>query len=219
MVGEPLAPQEPAAVEPVEPAWTGPSQEEWEQTQYALQQFQQQASQQQPEPQGPSQYPMLDPFSDDFTPQAVDLFRNVVREELAPIQEWQQTQRLQEAQDMALDIIDDDVQRNGEFRNPEKGVAFVQAFAATLVPQMSEKFGFGPKAAEAAITEAAKQYRELEQAVGTAFHEQEMNRLTNISGANRELGSQIPGAQQVVVEPGGDEMSVVRKYVGMQNAR
>jgi hypothetical protein len=43
-----------------------------------------------------------------------------------------------------------------------------------------------------------------------------MNLLTNLSGAGRELGVSGVGAQQVVTTPGGDELDLVRKYVGFR---
>jgi len=208
--GAPLAPE--PVPEAVPEVWAGPSQEEWEQTQQALHYFQQQeAERQQPQ----AEYPSLDPFADDYAQQQAEFTRQLIRDELAPLQQWQQSQQLEEAYSLALDMIDDNQARDGEFRNKEKGVSFVQAYAATLMPQMSQRYGFGPKAAEAAIEAAAKEYRELEQSVGTSYHEQQMNQLTNLSTARHEPGAAGVGSQQLVTDPGGDEMSVVRKYAGL----
>jgi len=206
MLAEPLAaPVDPAAPIEPEPAWVGPTREDWEQTQQALYDMQQQAP---PEP--APQQPTIDPFAENFGEQLSGLLQQY----LAPIQEWAYGQQMGEAEERALDMIDDEIARSGDFLNKEQGVAFVQAYANSLMGEMSQRFGYGPKAVEAAITQAAKEYRALEQAVGAAYHTQQTNLISGLAGARRDLGVTGMGSQQVVTTPGGDELSLVRKYGG-----
>ena len=194
---------------PEEPAWTGPSQEDWgsvQQTLGYLAEYVQ--SQQAPAEEG---YPEIDPYD---TRQLGEFIQQQVQQSLEPVTNWQQQQALGEAEDRAVDIIQDDVSRNGEFLLGEKAYANVRALANSYMEEEAQRHGFGPKAAESALSRAAGEWREYEKELATIAIERHMNQLTNLSGAGREPGVSSVAAQQVVSTPGGDEMSLVRKYGG-----
>lgn len=197
-----------------EPAWTGPSQDDWGQVQNTMGYLAEWVQSQQA-PEGSEQM-QIDPFADDFGEQLAGYVTQAVQQSLAPVMDWQHGQQMSDAEERALDILEDIVSREGEFINKEQSSEFIRAYANVLMPDMAQRHGYGPQAAEAALEQAAKTYRALEQSVGTAYHEQQMNLLTNLSGAGRELGVSGVGAQQVVTTPGGDELDLVRKYVGFR---
>lgn len=200
---------DPAAADPAaEPQWGGPSQDEWGQVmgyvaeQQAQQQAYQQAQEQQASQQAqPQQYPNLDPFDENFSQQAVELFRSIQAEQLAPLQQWQQTQQLGEAENRAYDILDDIVSREGEFLDSERAFPAVISRAQQFYGEEASKHGDGPRAAEAALTRAASEQRAYEKAVADAAVARHNNQLTTLSGAATEPGSSygIPGAQQRTV--------------------
>jgi hypothetical protein len=207
------------AVEPGEPVeieespWTGPSQEDWGQVQNTLgylAEFVQSQQAPPPEESGLS----IDPFADDFGSQLAQVVNQAVQQGIAPVMTWQEQQQLGEAEQRAFDILQDDVSRHGEFMLGEKAYANVRAIANTYFEDEAKRHGFGPRAAEAALSRAASDWREYEKELASRAIEQHMNRLTDLSGAGREAASGAVAAQQVVSTPGGDELSLVHKYNG-----
>jgi len=206
-VAEPGIAAEPEA--PAEPVWSGPSQEEWQETREALQYLasqQQAAPQQQPQQeQGP---PEIDFFADDAQAQ-MDAY---IEAKLAPYADYTQQAILSEAEARAQDILKDVTSREGDFLF-EGSFEKARALANTYVPQMAQKHGYGPAAAEHAIEQAYKDTREWEDAVGKAYHERQLNQLGNLGGARQEPGAAgSAAAQQFVIPGGGDEMDVVARY-------
>lgn len=210
---EQVAPE--AAVEPeapAEPVWSGPSQEEWQETREALQYLAQAVPQQQPQYQqqeqpGPAE---IDFFADDAQSQ-LDAY---IESKLAPYADYTQQAILSEAEERAQDILTDIVSRDGEFLL-EGSLEKARALANTYVPQMAQQYGYGPAAAERALEQAAKDVREWEQAVGEAYHQRQINQLSNLGGARTEPGAAgSAAAQQFVIPGGGDEMDIVAKYAG-----
>lgn len=204
---EPAAPDVAPAVEapqveaPAEPAWSV-SQDEWQATQEALGYLVQQIA-------PPQDRPSFDPLSDN----ADEQLRSIIREELAPYQQFQQQAQLGEAEARAKDMLTDIQARDGEFLLPDSAEK-ARVLANSLVQEAAQKHGFGPKAAEAALTQAYKTVREWEDAVGKAYHDRQMNQLRGLSGAPREPAAAGGSVQQVTVPGGGTEMDVVRHYLG-----
>ena len=207
---EQVAPE--AAVEPeapAEPAWSGPSQEEWQAQQEAIQyltsQRQPEPAPQQQEPQGPAE---IDFFADDAQTQ-LDAY---IESKLAPYADYTQQAILNEAEARAQDILKDTVSRDGDFLF-EGSFEKARALANTYVPEMAQKHGYGPAAAEHAIAKAYKDTRAWEDAVGKAYHERQMNQLQTLGGARSEPGAAgSAAAQQFVIPGGGDELDVVARY-------
>lgn len=210
----PLSP-EYVAPEPVEaePAWTGPSREEWESVTGRYDDIAQQldyiAQLAQPQQQGPQEIE-LDPLADDFQAR-LDAYLD---QRLGPVynatQSWQQA----EGTERAKDILTDNISRNGEFLyqgSSERALREAEAY----LPEMQAKYGATPQAAEAAINAAADAVRQYEKEVGEAYHTRQMNQLRRIGEAPRQPGAPAATATQThTIPPGGDEMSVVRHYGG-----
>jgi hypothetical protein len=208
LIPEPVA--EPVAEPSGEPAWQGPPQEEWQQVVETLGYLTQQFQPQEPEPAPAEQrHAQFDPFSDDPD----GLLRQVIREELAPLQQYQQTNQMAQAEELAYDILDSFSAEQGEIVNREEAFPIIRAWADTLMPEMAQRYGFGPQAAEAALEASYKHYKDLESKIGEDYINRRMNQITNLSGARVEpgaiaAGTQNPGSQ------GGDEMSVVTRFGG-----
>jgi hypothetical protein len=118
---------------------------------------------------------------------------------MSQYREYQQSQQLGEAEERALDIIDDIVAREGEFINKEQSSEFIRAYANVVLPEMAQKHGFGPLAAQAALEQSAKVYRALEQSIGESAINSHLNQLKTLSGVPSEPGSSYAqGTQQHV---------------------
>ena len=215
LVNEPLAPAPEAPAPEAEESWV-PSREEWEQTQQALYDLTQQVA---PPPQRETGYPSIDPFADDYPQQLAGFVTQSVQQAIQPLMEWQQGQQLGEAEERALDILDDITSRDGEFLAKEQAYEASRALAGVFVNEEAEKHGWGPKAAEAALQRAAKFVRDYEQAVGKAYYDRQINQFSTIAGADREPPAGGVGSQQIVTERGGDELSLVQKYGGFAPGR
>ncbi|MBA2370734.1 MAG: hypothetical protein H0V71_03700 [Chloroflexi bacterium] len=210
----------PAPEAPAEPAWTGPSQEEW--TQYQSEQAgmreylsQQQAAQQQyQQPQG-QQSPQIDPFSDDFSQQLEAFMGQALQQHLAPYQQWQEQQQLGEAEERALDILEDNISREGDYLDNEKALTAARALANVYYSEEASRMGAGPEAAEAALQRAATTVREYEKAVSDAAIARHTNQLRTLSGAPNEPGSSYSqGAQELVTGDYRGGGSVANKIFG-----
>lgn len=193
---------EPEPVPPAEPAWAGPSQDEWEQTQQALQYYAQQIEAQNAPPPaaGEQQIPAVDFFDENAFPQLMGVFGQMLDERLRPFQEFQYGQQMGEAENRALDILEDIVARDGEFLEQEKAFQAITAMANVFMPEEAQKYGYGPQAAQAALERAAGEFRAYEKAVSEAAVARNHNQLSTLSGAPGEPGSRYSqGAQEMVV--------------------
>jgi hypothetical protein len=193
-------------------AWSGPSKEEWEQTQQLLADYQ--AAQQgdegeyEEEEEGDVE---LDPFSDKFGQQLVDL----IQQAISPYATHAEQQMMSEANEKAMDIIADLEAKDGEFMNPEKSRPLARVLADKHFPEMAQKHADPRKAAEAALAAGVKEARELEQVYGEAYYTRKMNNLRGLAGAKTEPGaSGREGASQQVTPEGGDELSLVSHHLG-----
>lgn len=209
-LGAELAEPEAPAAEP-EPQFSV-SQEEWEQTQQAIQYMASLVAPPQPEYQQQPEPAQLDFLAPDEQEQ-LDRF---IESKLAPYADYTQQAILGEAEAKAMDILTDIVARDGEFLIPGS-TEKARALANTYVPQMAAQYGYGPAAAEHALEQAVKDVRDWETAVGQAYHERQINQLGTLSGARHEPGTAGSGAQQFVIPEGGDLMDVVRRHTGGGN--
>ena len=191
-----------------EAAWGGPSQEEWEHltrtnqalSQWALQQAQQAASAGEPV--------RFDPFSED----ADTTLRQIIQEAIAPLVQQSEAMGLQAGQDLAYDVIDDYVAREGEFLHEgSKERAF--QLARYFMPEAQQRYGNNDRAGEAALEAACKAIREWENQVGEAFHTRKMNELGTLAGARREPGGNT-GAGQITAGPYERGQRVTDRFFG-----
>src|SRR5215471_18872470 len=186
-----------ATPEPSEPSWQGPSQEEWEQTQAQLQQYAQMLQPQQPQYQ-PQQPMAPDPFSETFQ-QDLDAY---IGYRMAGSQQLEQEIRLAQAEEFAMEHLDELAQRSGEF---DRDAAYARA---NMILMQS---GGDPMAA---LDQAAKDVREYEQRVGQAFYDRQIEQLQTNAGAPRGMPAGGTGAAQTVLSGGlgTDPLAVVRKF-------
>jgi exonuclease VII large subunit len=203
-------PQAPAAVEPE--AWTGPSQEEWQQWQQANEYLANQLQEAQ-KALTPQEQAQLDPYADDFQSQ-LDAY---IAQKLTPYEELRTNVTMSEAEERAEDILTDLQTAKGEFVDPgSKDIA--RAMAERFLGEEQQKYGFGAQAAEAALERGYEYARERENKLGELAVQRHLNQLKTLNGAPRQPGvSQGAGStavQQHVIPEGGDEMSVVRYYGG-----
>lgn len=193
-IQEPQAPLEAAAEEP---AWAGPSQEEWQQTQQAIQYLAEMA-QNQPQIVMPGQQqdqpqtrPGLDPYDDGFETRLIEY----IDQRMQPYSQLHTEIVMGEAQERAQDILTDLAARDGDFN---KDMAL--SLAERLLPEQTARYGPGPRAAEEALQLAAQQVREYEKTVGQSAIDQHLNQLKTLSGAPSEPGSvYAQGVQQRTV--------------------
>ena len=132
--------------------------------------------------------PTLDPFSDDFGSQLAQLIAQSNQQVIGQMQQLLQPMLGQheekqnaEGQQRIADIVSDIAAREGDFTGP--GKAAVPDIAPLFLEQFERTFGQGPKAAEAALNQAAKVIRGIETAAATAAVEKYKNELSTIGGA------------------------------------
>jgi len=222
---EPLGtePEQPEEGEVQEPEWSGVSQEDWDRVsttleglQPIIEYMQNPDAYREPPPQEDGAEPQLDPFSDNFA----DQLQSLIDSRLAPVSEFTEQAQLDEAEERAMDIIQDIVSREGEFLMPERSTKLARAMAEEFLPEAEQRYGFGPRAAEAALQQAVKTVREIEQEIGQTYYERKQNELGTLAGARREppaAGTQ--GAQNVSTPEGGDERALVEAYFGRGTGR
>ena len=169
-----------------EPAWSGPSADEWgavlsyvnaqAQREQQMAQLYGAGPQQQEGPQRPDPWNRPDTFQDDL-----DAY---IGARMAPVQQFTQEAALAEAEERAQDILGDLVAKHGEF---DKEVAYARA--NVLLPQMVQRYGQGPKAAEAALEAAAQAQLAYETQVREKAIAQYTNQIKTLAGAPGEPGS------------------------------
>lgn len=131
----------------------------------------------------------------------------------APIAQQQEAQVVAEGNQRLQDIIADDIARNGDFASDPEADAqareMVTTLAATMFPDLSQRYGPNPRTAELAMTRAAEQVRGLLRSAGVAAVSQTANQLATLAGAPQgEPGSGVAGTEAPVIRKG--ERSVDR---------
>jgi hypothetical protein len=203
-----MEPENTPAVEGTGEEWSGPSQEEWSQmTEFlgSLQQAMEAPPEAEPQQEG-QQEVQIDPFADDFQSR-LDAYLD---SKLAPVNELSQNAAYAEADERAADIITDLQAQHGEFMLPDSA-DLAKVLANEYVQEAQERYGFGPRAAEAALEQAYKDVKAREEAIGKAYHERQMNQLSTLGKASREPAVDATAAQQVNSVK-GNEMDLVRSY-------
>jgi hypothetical protein len=194
-------PEQPAIEpEPVEEAWSGPSQSEWEDAQAQLQQYQQLQQQlQQQQPQEQYQQPQApDPFSETFQ-QDLDAY---IGHRLQGAQQLEQEIRLAQAEEHAMGRLNELAQQGGDF---DRDAAYARA-NMILMQQGGDPMR--------ALEQAAKDVREYEQRVGQAFYDRQIEQLQTNAGARTGLAASTIGAVQTIGTGGlgADPLAVTRKF-------
>jgi len=192
-------PEQPAVEPEAAPEWSGPTQEEWEQSQAQLQQYEQLLQQQQQPQQFQPQQPLApDPFSETFQ-QDLDAYIN---HRMAGAQQLEQEIRLAQAEEFAMERLEQLAQQGGEF---DRDAAYARA-NMILMQQGGDPMR--------ALDQAAADVREYEQRVGQAFYDRQIEQLQTNAGAPRGLPASGTGAVQTVPTGGlgRDPFAVTRKF-------
>lgn len=208
----PSEPEPQAPAEETEGAWTGPTQEEWQQWQQANEYLANQLQEAQ-KALTPQQQAQLDPFADDFQSQ-LDAY---IAQKVQPYEDLRADATMNEAEERANDILSDLQSSKGEFVDPDsKDIA--RAMAERFLAEEQQRYGFGAQAAEAALERGYEWARERENKLGELAVQRHLNQLKTLNGAPRQpgvgQGAGSTAVQQHVIPAGGDEMSVVRHYGG-----
>lgn len=129
---------------------------------------------------------------------------------LAPITGRFEQEGLKEGDERAMDIIADDVAKNGDLTEQSKTLA--RQMSEQFFGEFAEKYGNTPRAAEAAIRKATATVRDIERVAGESAVERYKNQLETLGAAPHTPGA--PGAGVTVTPPGGDELSVAARFTG-----
>lgn len=204
------------------------SRDEWEETQAALSEIAQYLrgiDQTEPQAQQAEEFqlPTVDPYADDFAEQLaardaalVQQITAQMQQALAPLYQAQQGAALSEAEERALDILEDAFSREGDVAEKETAIEMARAVANVYFQEEAERFGFGPKAAERALERAATAIQARDKAVAEAAVERYKNQLAGLAGAPTEPSAGSVGTQ-TITSPAqyASETDLVRKYAGL----
>jgi len=188
------------------------SPEEWEEvteTMGLIREAMQNAPQEQTEETQDPQSPQLDPLDPSFDQNLENYIQQRVDASIAPYQGFTQEQIMSEAEERAMDIIDSLASEKGDL--PQGGAEFVRAIANDYIEESQQKFGFGPQAAEDALSRAYDHAQEVFKAAGKAYYDQTINELSTLDQAPREPATNVP-AQQGNERVKGTEQDLVRAF-------
>ena len=208
--------------------------------QQQLEQYLQRAQAQQPQAQqGFDVSQLLDEYGNVNPTALATMMQTQQQQTLAALQEMvsplaQQMQAAQEAEVVASgearleDILADDIARNGDFvraaGNAPEQVAqaqeadraarqLVRTTADQLFPEIAQRYGATPRAAEMAMSRAADQVRSLLRAAGQSAQATQANQLATLASQNGEVGGTgVAGAVSRPVVKFGER--VTDRYAG-----
>ena len=188
-----------------EPAWQGPTQSEWEETQAQLGQYAELMQQLQPQqPQYVQGPPVPDPFSETYA----DDLQTYLQAQLAPLQQFVVEQQIAQGEQQAMEMLGEIAARDGEF-DKEMAWAMAQNMAATRGAPSNDR------ESQQLLAEAAKQIREYERRVGEAYHQQQIEQIQTVAGAPRGMPAGQPGAQTVTAGGYGNvPYAVANRFFG-----
>lgn len=195
---EPAAPAAPEAT-PAPAAWSGPSEDEWLETQQLLRSLANPTGAQQPTTPGAQQAPSfeIDPFDDGFGEQLVNVFGELLDaklgERLGPIQARQAYEERQESEQRAKDILADYSSQIGT----EFDTSVARTLAEPLLAASFERYGVTPRAAEMALHQAADQLIAHDKAVAERAVNEYKASLERLSQAPTEPGGSTSGVEVV----------------------
>lgn len=131
-------------------------------------------------------------------------------------QQQQEAAVISEGEQRLQDILADDVSRNGEFASDPEADAqardLVTTLASQIFPDLAQRYGATPQAAEIAMTRAAEQVRGLLRSASGAAVSQTQNQLATLANAKGEPGVGGAGVEAPVIRMG--ETSAARFAAG-----
>lgn len=214
--------EEAPAVEaaPVEEPWSL-SRDEWDATQYALQQIAQNF--QAPAPtttlQEDGQPPELDPFD----PESVKAYQDWREEQLlgrigemiSPLSARAQQEAETEQASLLKDAAHDVETKKGEFLGDEQAREFARsqmlAAAKDALPELAQRYGMTDRAAELSLEHGYAQVKAYQDSVAKAAVERHTNEISTLAGAPQDPAG---GSTGLVVTPKvfGDERDLARSW-------
>lgn len=103
------------------------------------------------------------------------------------------------------DILADDIARNGEFSSDKdadtKARQLVRTLAEQTFPEVAQRYGVTPRAAELAMSKAAAQVREVLAADRQSALSTEQNRIAALAGVRQEPGTAAVGVEGLSDRP------------------
>lgn len=220
----PAQPAEPAgAVGSAPSGWSGPSEDEWYETQATLRAIADRFSGQ-PEPAEHGLDPPAggfewDPLADDADQQLAALLSQRdefllgrMQEMLSPVVQHTQAQRSEEAEARAMDVLADIETRDGAFATDE-GRGIARTLADSYWGQAEQRFGNTPRAAEYALSQGAARLRAYEKAVAERAVNEFKASITGVAGAPTEPGVGGTGALEVT-EGAESELEAISRVFG-----
>jgi len=201
-------PAEPEAPTPEAPAWTGPSQEEWQQIAGVVSYLGNViAEAQKPEPPPPVEYDPTDPNS------LVELVSRTVQETIAPLVPALQATQERDAVTKVEGWLDEAASTLVNQKLIEAPEQLDREAAANVAYSfLSVAQGNPQLAVQKAAEYVAARDKQLSEQAAAAAVEAYKNELKGISDAPRDLsGSGAPATEVVSFEKGQDELSVARQ--------
>lgn len=148
----------------------------------------------------------------------------------APLAAQEQEKVVAEGEQRLQDILTDDISRNGEFVtgvDEESKAAdaearkLVRTLADQAFPEIAQRYGMTPAAAERAISQAAGQVRSLLRAAGKTSVAQHVNHNATLAGARQEPAagaSGLVGMSDIPNDPSQIGADLVQKYAARNRA-
>lgn len=215
---DPATPADPPAGDgtpsaaPAAPGWTGPSEDEWVETQQLLRQLAQGGGQPQPaaQPAGPDLSDI-----DLYDPQQLAAFLQARDEQMlermqgmiGPVAAHTQAQQQSEAEARARDILTD----YGSQQGVEFDAQIARDIAEPLMGQAFERFGVTPRAAEYALHQAADRLIAHDKQVADKAVNAYKAQLEAAAGAPRDPGAGGAGAGVEAVGEAESEYEAVQR--------
>lgn len=223
---EPPEPVEPAAVAPAAPNWEDPAlldlvdaraqalvQQQFGQIAPLLEQFLGGEGQPQGQPQIGQlvdEFGQLDPNAlvQLLSAQQAQTFQAIdarIAQMQAPLAARFEQETVAEGNQRLNDILADDVARNGEFSADAEADKAARGLVRTLAeqafPQVAQRYGPTPRAAEMAMAQATAQVRQLLTADRAAALTTEANRVAALAGVRVEPGTAAVGVEGLSDKP------------------
>lgn len=152
---------------------------------------------------GQFDWTQVDPYGDDFGAQLGQGIQATIQQalqaSLGPVTQTlehaQQAAALDQGEQVAQDMIADQIARGGDVTDEGKNA--IRGLAEAFMPLAVERYGESPRAAEAAIDTAYNTIRQIEQAAAQKAIAQHTNHVATLAGANGEPGIGTAGVGTV----------------------
>lgn len=211
----------PETVAAEAPAWTGPSQQDWDQVTGALSWLAENTLGNGPAADtaaGDQEPPSFDfdPFSDNPGEQLASIVSQVFQREfgpvLSPLAADHDRQRFERGYQTGMQVIDGFTDLGVDFDDDTKDIAFT--LAEPLLQQYTQQYGSRPGLGQAALRQTAERLAGIVKAAEKRGEEKYLARLRDATGGTTEPG--IAGAAAATEEPTDSYDEVIRRWDSRQ---